>query len=77
MPDFQNFSVIRNGNVTISVPRFNITCNIINSTYGNLIRSFNITFPEILTNLSNQQLLELFQEFIINIIQRKLKDNTA
>ena len=77
MPDFRNFSVTRNGNITVSVPRFTITCDIVDSTYGDLIRSFNINFPNILSNLDNQQLQELFEEFIKIIIQRKLQDGTT
>ena len=77
MPDLQNFSVTRNGNVNFSIPRFTITCDIVDSTYGNLIRSFNINFPNILNNFNNQQLLELFEQFIKEIIQRKLENNTA
>ena len=40
MPDFQNFSITRNGNVNFSIPRFTITCDIVDSTHDNLIRSF-------------------------------------
>lgn len=77
MPDYQNFSVTRNGNVNFSIPRFTITCDVIDSTYGNLIRSFNINFPNILSNLDNQQLLELSEEFIKMIIEKKLRDNVT
>ena len=56
MPDFQNFSITRNGSVTVSVPRFDITCNVTDSSNGQLIRSFSVTFPGILNNFNNQQL---------------------
>lgn len=75
MPDFQNFSITRNGSVTVSVPRFNITCNVVNSSNGEFIRSFDVTFPGILQNFSNEQLMELFENLIINAINLKLRDN--
>lgn len=77
MPDFQNFSITRNGNVNFSIPRFTITCDIVDSTHDNLIRSFNINFPNILNNFDNQQLLELFEEFIKMIIEKKLQNNVT
>jgi len=73
--DFQNFSITRNGNVTVSVPRFNISCDVCDSQSGQPIRSFNVTFPAILQNFSNEQLKELFDELIINAIHMKLRDN--
>ncbi len=77
MPDFQNFSITRNGNVTVSVPKFDITCDAVNSQTGALIRSFNVTFPNILQNFSNQQLFDLFNDLIIAAIKRKIDDNVA
>lgn len=73
--DFQNFSITRNGNVTVSVPRFNITCDAIDSSSGELIKSFNVNFPAILQNFNNEQLKELFDDLIVRAIQLKLKDN--
>lgn len=75
MPDFQNFSITRNGNVTVSVPRYNISCDVVDSSSGELIRSFSVTFPAILQNFSNEQLKELFDDLIIKAINLKLRDN--
>lgn len=77
MPDFQNFSITRNGNVTVSVPRFNITCDVADSSSGELIKSFNVNFPAILQNFNNEQLKELFDDLIIRAIQLKLRDNVS
>ena len=75
--DFQNFSITRNGNVTVSVPRFDITCDVVDSQSGAPIRSFNVTFPNILQNFDNAQLKDLFQDLIIAAINRKIQDNIA
>ncbi len=77
MPDFRNFSINRNGSVTVLVPRFDITCDVINSQSGELIRNFSVTFPAILQNFSNEQLKDLFHDLIVAAINRKLQDNVA
>ncbi len=75
MPDMQNFSIERNGNVTVSVPRYRVTCKIVNSQNGNLIRDLSINFPNILANVPDETLDELFKEFITIIIQKRLERN--
>lgn len=75
--DFQNFSITRRGSVTVPVPRFDITCDVVDSQSGQPIRSFRVTFPGVLQNFTNEQLKELFDELIMNAINMKLRDNVA
>lgn len=77
MPDFRNFSVTRNGSVTTTIPRFTISCDVVNSSTGQLIREFKVNFPGILTGLSNEDLFELFRDLIEKIIDRKLEKNIS
>jgi hypothetical protein len=72
--DLKNYSIIRNGNITVSIPRYNITCDVVDSQNGKYIRSFNVTFPNVLNNLSEQQLDELFTSFIDMIIKKKIDE---
>jgi hypothetical protein len=75
MPDLQNFSVTRNGNVTVSVPRYTVTCKVVNSQSGEEIRDLSINFPNILANVPDENLDELFKEFITMIIQKRIERN--
>ena len=75
MPDLQNFSVTRNGNVTVSVPRYTVTCTVTNSQNGGVIRDLSINFPNILAEVPDEILDNLFKDFITMIIQKRIEKN--
>lgn len=70
-----NFSIVRNGSVTTAIPRYTITCDITDSRDGAFLRSYRTNFPNILLNLTNNQLNELFEDFIKKAILLKVRDN--
>jgi hypothetical protein len=75
MPDLKNFSITRNGNVTVSIPRYTVSCIVVNSASGETIRDLSINFPNILANVPDNVLDELFKEFINMVIQKRLQRN--
>ena len=74
MPDFSNFSITRNGEVTVSIPRYSITCDIVDSNSGGLIRSFRTNFPAFLSQLTDDQIDEIFQDAIKSMILKKVRN---
>ena len=75
MPDFQNFSITRNGSVNFNMPRYTVTCNICDSSSGQRIKEFNVNFPDMLRGLTAAQLNNLFEEIIGMIIRKRMDEN--
>lgn len=73
MPDYQNFSITRNGSVTGGIPRYTITCNVVNSTSGALIRNFAVSFPGVLSQFTDDELDEAFKDLIMKLIEIRLR----
>jgi hypothetical protein len=73
--DFKNFSIKRNGNTNFSTPRYTVTCKVVDSQNGQLIRDMSINFPNILVGISDEVLDELLNEFIIMVIQKRIERN--
>lgn len=71
MADLANFSIVRNGSVTVSVPQFNISCDVIDSKTGALIRSLSGTFPASLANFTNAEKEQAFTDMIFQLILLK------
>lgn len=76
MPDLRGFSMTRNGAVTVSVPRFVISGQIVDSTTGELIADFSganaITFPQVLGQLTNPQVAEVVEMIVSRLVSRRL-----
>jgi hypothetical protein len=68
MGDLANFSITRNGSVTTSIPKFDISCDVINSQTGAFIRNLSGTFPNSLQNYTNEQIETAFMEMILKLI---------
>ena len=69
--DLMNFSIVRNGSVSVSVPRFTITCNVVNSQTGALFKTINTNFPALLTTFTNAEQEELLITLINKMIEIK------
>lgn len=77
MPDFQNFNITRNGSVNANVPRYTINFTLVHSQTGDIIRTFNTTFPAILAQIDNEEDREELIKMIINfIIDKKIHNRT-
>ena len=75
MPDFQNFSITRGNNVSLSVPVWTIEGKITNSQNGSVIQDFTganaVKFPQILGQLTIDQQNQFVEEIIQILIHRK------
>ncbi len=72
MADLMNFSIVRNGSVTVFVPRFTITCNVVDSSnQSNVLQVINTTFPAFLTQFTTAEQEELLIELINRMIHKK------
>lgn len=75
MPDFLNFSITDLPDITATVPRFRIECEVRDSQTSALLFDFTganaLTFPGVLTTLTAPQRKSLLRGLVRRIIQMK------
>ena len=74
MPDFQGFSIVRNGTASLpNAPTWNIQGKITDSQTGDVLHDFTgantIKFPQVLGNLTNAQQDRFVQEVVQMLIR--------
>ena len=72
MPDFKNFSIAALSTANVSVPRFTISVQVVNSQTGALITDLTganaLAFPGVLTSLTVQQRRDLLDLLVNQLI---------
>lgn len=71
MGDLKNFSIVRNGSVTASIPKFDISCDVVDSQTGAFIRNLSGVFPNSLAAYTNAEIEKAFTDMILQLILLK------
>lgn len=76
MPDLANFSVVRNGTVSLpAAPTWRISGLVIDSKTGAVLRDFTganaVDFPQVLGTLTQAQQDELVQSWVLAILSKR------
>lgn len=76
MPDLQQFSVVRGGNVAIaSVPTWKIEFEITDSETGEVLRDFTgangFSFPQVFATFAAADQDDLVQKWVMDMIRKK------
>lgn len=72
MGDLSNFSITRNGSVTTSIPKFDITCDVVDSQTGAFIKNLSGTFPNSLSNFTAAEIEEVFRALVLSLILKRV-----
>lgn len=75
MPDLQNFSIVRTGTASLTVPVWTVSGQICDSSSGAVLRDFTggnaVSFPQVLGSLSQTQQDEFVQTVILWLLQKR------
>ncbi len=76
MPDLIQFSVVRSGTASLTVPVWTISGKLVDSaTQQTVLQDFtggnSVSFPQVLGNLTNAQQDELVNELVLGLLRRR------
>jgi hypothetical protein len=75
VPDLKSFTITPAGTGNVSVPKFTLSGQVVDSTTGALIRDFTgvnaVAFPAVLSTLTATDQLEMVQLIVLWLLQKK------